>query len=174
MRSTTSNPEARNSRASEPAEKYEQFAKPLDDLRAHRRNGAKDASPECDAIASSKLEDFTSRLRGYLDVQGLDLGSDPDMTLLKKLRRALVLRSLLEQRAEPIFVKIKDGKAVAQIDRVVVRAFLNHPKYFFGVRSMEAIIQMSRWVDGWFVPASLPSVDQLKMHAEGEFLGAGR
>ena len=26
---------------------------------------------------------------------------------------------------------------------------------------MEAIIQMSRWIDGWFVPASLPDDGQL-------------
>ena len=82
-----------------------------------------------------------------------------------KLRRAILLRSLLKKNAEYIFSS--DGKS-ANIHADVIDAFLEAKEYEFGIRSMEAIIQMSRWIDKQFVPASLPSLEQLKIHVDAE------
>lgn len=115
----------------------------------------------------AKLDDFIGRLKGYLDVFGPngEKGQSPDRLI--KLRRAIILRSLLEKHAHEIFRfdKIKQVQ-IANISKDVVRAFLGANKYEYGVRSMEAIIQMSRWINGAFVVSSLPSSTQLKIHVD--------
>jgi len=115
-----------------------------------------------------KLDDFIGRLRGFLDVMGINEEPDKkEISRVVKLRRAIMLRSLLEINAGPIFQEGKEGKT-ARIHKDVIEAFLETKHYTFGVRSMEAIIQMFRWIDKEFVPASLPSHSQLEMHADIE------
>lgn len=122
----------------------------------------------------SKVVDSTSRLRGYLDVMGInDRKSAPMPSKVICLRRAVLLRSLLEIHAKPIFVSYSNGVRRARIDRQVVKAFLHQREYKHGVRSMEAIIQMSHWLDGEFVAASLPSMKQLEMHVGEKFMKGG-
>jgi hypothetical protein len=122
----------------------------------------------------SKVIDFTSRLRGYVDIMSINdrnLSTAPSKET--RLRRAVLLRSMLESHAKPIFVSYSNGIKRARIDAKVVMAFLAQPQYKHGVRSMEAIIQMSHWIDGEFVPASLPSKEQLEMHVGEEFMNSG-
>lgn len=116
-------------------------------------------------LRSSKLADFISRLRGYLDI--LDVNSDNGDVDLAKLRRAVKLRSLLEIHAKPILIAYSNGVERARITDSIIDGFLER-RFIHGVRSMEAVIQMSRWIDGRFVPASLPSEDQLALHVEGK------
>jgi hypothetical protein len=130
-----------------------------------------------DALRIAKVSDFASRLRGFLDVADINEpedaatgGPSPAVSPLVKLRRAVILRSLLEQHAAPIFVSYSNGVRRARIHPAVIDAFLEQPRYQHGVRSMEAIIQMSRWVDGEFVAASLPLQEQLKVHVGADFL----
>ncbi len=66
------------------------------------------------------------------------------------LRRAIILRSVLEREAS----EIVDSKKNARIDD--------------GNRSMEAIVKMARLEKGWLRVASLPSADQLGMHVDDE------
>jgi hypothetical protein len=81
------------------------------------------------------------------------------------LRRAMILRSLLEIHAKPIFTILEKGKEDrANVHSEVIRKFLYATKYEHGVRSMEAIIQASVWIDNQFLPASLPSDSQAKSH----------
>jgi len=116
-----------------------------------------------DERKAAKLDDFIGRLRGFLDVMGIDEEPKKEaISRVVKLRRAIMLRSLLEKHAEPIF---QEGKK-ARIHDDVIEAFLETKRYTFGVRSMEAIILMSRWIDKEFVPASLPSHSQLEIHAD--------
>lgn len=110
-----------------------------------------------------KLNDFIGRLRGFMDVKGVN-SNDGDISRIVKLRRAIVLRSLLKKHAKPIFSS--DRKA--RIHDHVIDALLDTKKYHFGVRSMEAIIQMSRWIDKEFEPSSLPSLEQLEIHVDTE------
>lgn len=121
-------------------------------------------------IKNVKLKDFVSRLKGYLNVLGIDEPRDgregKTDKLLRIVRRAMILRSLLQQHATPIFAKDRTEKRdTARIDPSVIDAFLDVRSYTHGVRSMQAIIQMSRWIGGKFVLSSLPSPDQLMIHA---------
>jgi hypothetical protein len=122
---------------------------------------------------AAKLTDFISRLKGHLNISDINppqrRGGRRESgreTTLRRIRRAMILRSLLEQHARHIMQSESDKKT-ARIDNQVVDAFMEVPRYRHGVRSMETVIRMSRWIDGQFLPASLPSADQLDMHAPG-------
>ncbi|WP_306030051.1 hypothetical protein [Stappia sp. MMSF_3263] len=118
-----------------------------------------------------KLTDFVSRLSGHIDVRGPDPddrgadGGDGDHVL----RRAILLRSMLEQRAPSIIDKAS-GKA--SIDDGVLNAFLEVPSFRHGARSMEKIIQMSTLGPraARYAVSDLPETDQLGMHVDaGDF-----
>lgn len=114
-----------------------------------------------------KLNDFLSRLRGHLDVQSLNEreGDDEPEKRLIKIKRALFLRSLLMTWAKPILKPAeKPNEMVASIQTEVIDLFLNKWNYKHGVRSMEAIIQTSRWINGEYVLASLPAKALLASH----------
>ena len=137
----------------------------FDDQRALKtqRTTRKPSKEELVLRRRAKLDDFISRLRGYLDVS--DINGSLDFPL--KLRRAVILRSMLEEHAKPILRPDEAGREdIANIEEPVITAFLDAKKYEHGVRSMEAIIQMSRWIGSQFVAASLPSKDQLKSHVD--------
>lgn len=106
-----------------------------------------------------KATDFLSRLRGHIDVFGINPLADANM-----LRRAMLLRSLLSRKQPQLF----DATKTLQIDDGLLSAFLAVPLYHHGVRSMEALIEMSQ-VQGVerFVPAQTPSKEQLSLHVDG-------
>jgi ATPase family associated with various cellular activities (AAA) len=78
------------------------------------------------------------------------------------LRRAILLRSVLEKEANEII----DSKKQARIDDGVINAFLRIDRYEHRMRSMEAIVKMARPDKNWLRVASLPSRDQLGMHVD--------
>jgi len=105
-----------------------------------------------------KGEDFISRLRGYINIIGIDKKQDQDY--LYMIRRAMVLRSILERKAKNIFLGSE-----ANIDPSVLNALIKVPKYKHGARSMEAIIEMSILSNmRHFERSALPSSEQLKLH----------
>jgi hypothetical protein len=114
-----------------------------------------------------KLTDFVSRLSGHIDVRGPDPrdrgddGSDDDHIL----RRAILLRSLLEQHAASI---IKTTTGEASVDDGVLNAFLTVPEFRHGARSMEKIIRMSTLGPqaSRYAVSDLPETDQLDMHVD--------
>lgn len=119
-----------------------------------------------DAFRNAKGPDFVSRLRGYLDIG--DINGGDAMSDLLLFRRAIVLRSLLEDKAATI---MDQHTRKARIDPKIVGAFIKAREYRHGVRSMEAILEMARLERGRFVIASLPPRHQLGMHVEpDEFL----
>jgi hypothetical protein len=114
-------------------------------------------------FVDAKGPDFTSRLRGYVNILGPNPTSKDDRFTL--IRRAMLLRSLFERKAKPLL----DSKKRAQIDDGVLRAFLKVPKFKHGARSMEAIIDMSMLAGRRsFEQASLPPAEQLELHVEAE------
>lgn len=128
--------------------------------------------PEKDPkFKDAKGPDFISRLRGYLNIG--DINPEEKATEISDIlmfRRAIVLRSILEEKAGTIFDL--DTKEI-RIDDKVTKAFLKIMKYKHGVRSMEAIIEMANFEkeEGGFLVASLPPPDQLHMHVDSkEFL----
>jgi hypothetical protein len=111
----------------------------------------------------AKGPDFVSRLRGYVNVMGPNPVNDDDPFFL--VRRAMLLRSLLKRHAGDLI----DGSGRLNIDESVLRAFLRIPRYKHGVRSMEAILQMSQ-LHGrkLFEQAALPPTEQLDQHLDGK------
>jgi hypothetical protein len=115
--------------------------------------------------ACTKLKDFTSRLQGHLEISGINpKGKDRSITPELKLRRAILLRVLLEKHCPSIF---KEG--TAWIDTNLLHTFINIKKYNFEARSMEAIITMSH-LDGksYFSQSCLPANNQLGLHVDEE------
>ncbi len=110
---------------------------------------------------NAKGTDFKSRLRGYVNIKGCNNDSPKDTKYI--LRRAMVLRSLLKEKASNIF----DANDHARIDPGVLRAFLMVPFFSHGIRSMEAIIDMSQ-LSGKdsFEQSSLPPQEQIALHTD--------
>ena len=104
-----------------------------------------------------------SRLRGYVNIKGPNPVSEGDRLFV--VRRAIFLRFLLQKNAKNIF----DIKKRCRIDPGVLRAMLKVPRFKHGVRSMQAILEMSL-LSGRrrFEQAALPSPEQLRLHVDEE------
>lgn len=127
-----------------------------------------------------KIPDFLSCLRGYLNVMGpnpMASVTDPNYSSAQAhdpyyvIRRAAWLRHLLRRKAPNLFQEVND-RSIISIDPGVVYAFLKVKNYRHGLRSMEAVISMSRLAGrSYFGRQSLPSKAQLGLHVNGdEFL----
>jgi hypothetical protein len=118
---------------------------------------------------AAKVRDFVSRLKGYLNILGPNpnqgnIQSDPNYII----RRAILLRSFLEEKAIQLF-RPRDRKGEVDIDPGVLRAFLKIQKYEHGARSMESIVTMSVLADkNRFERSSLPAEEQLNLHVNGQ------
>jgi hypothetical protein len=110
-----------------------------------------------------KGPDFVSRLRGYVNILGPNPTDNQDAEYV--VRRAMLLRSLLERKAP----QLQDSHGNMRLDAGVLRALLRVPVYKHGARSLEAILDMSllagqsRWD-----PAALPPAEQLALHVDAE------
>jgi hypothetical protein len=117
------------------------------------------------AFVEAKGPDFVSRLRGHVNVRGPDKINDTDEFFV--IRRAILLDNLLErQREGNLMPRVK-------IDPGIAEAFLRVSRYRHGVRSIEALIEMSDFSEppNQFAKSSLPPMDQLEMHTDAfEFL----
>lgn len=112
------------------------------------------------AFANAKGPDFVSRLRGHVDILGPDPMDLDDRTY--PIRRAFLLRSLIERDARSLI----SGTRI-RIDDGVLNAFLAVRAYRHGVRSMEAILAMSRLTGHTqFDRSALPPSDQLELHVD--------
>lgn len=119
-----------------------------------------------------KSEDFLSRLRGFVDIYSInELSPDSEPGPAVMLRRALTLNSLLRKYE---VAELPDQGF--DVEEGLLKAFLEVPKYEHGVRSMEAIIQMSHPGSGEkFTGTLLPSHEQLRLHVNpAAFLGKVR
>jgi hypothetical protein len=107
---------------------------------------------------SNKCPDFLSRLRGYVNILGLNRVNEKDETYI--IRRAIQLRSLIEENAPKV---IKGNNA--RVSCGILNALINVPEYMHGVRSMQAIVEMSilHEKNSWET-AYLPPKDQLELH----------
>ncbi|HEY3361035.1 MAG TPA: hypothetical protein VGK06_04190 [Methanosarcina sp.] len=123
-------------------------------------------------LIPEKCPDFVSRLRGYVNILGPNEIDDDDEVYI--IRRAIQLRSLIEEKIPHIIRtsnnNLNGNRKVAEvdIDEDILRALIKIPRYIHGVRSMEAIIDMSmfRGESSW-QKSSLPSKDQLQLHVNG-------
>jgi hypothetical protein len=117
----------------------------------------------------AKGPDFASRLKGHVDIVGPDpRGGNPDADPYCRLRRAILLRSIL-LRDRPGLFERKDKVVQLNIDPGVLRAFLEVRKYKHGARSLETIVSMSTLHGkSRYERSALPAADQLEAHVSSE------
>jgi RyR domain/ATPase family associated with various cellular activities (AAA) len=110
-----------------------------------------------------KGPDFVSRLRGYVDILGINQRSDQDQ--LYVIRRAMALRAFLEAGVR----QLMDPTGRIRIDAGVLRALIKIPEYRHGMRSLESILDMSM-LSGReiFEQSALPPAPQLDLHVDAE------
>ena len=107
-----------------------------------------------------RAQEFLSRLHGFVNVLGIDRVHDSDG--LYPVRRAVVLRALLEER-EP---NLQFGEDIS-IDESVLDGLLMIPTYRHGLRSLKSIIAMSKVTNSrHFERAALPPKAQLGLHLD--------
>jgi hypothetical protein len=130
---------------------------------------------------AAKGPDFVSRLRGYINVLGPNRSRVAGRSVAAPdpfhvIRRAILLRSLLERGAPQLFTRLPDGRTQLGIDRGVLQAFLEIGQYKHGARSMEALVGMSMLAGrSRFERSALPARDQLDLHVDGaEFVALVR
>lgn len=126
---------------------------------------------------AAKVPDFKSRLRGCIDIVGINrvvrhrvgTGIAADSDLQYVIRRAIILRSIIE-RTRPDIIS-KDG--TANIDYGLLKALLSVWEFKHGVRSLESIIELCHLGDaGGLHRSSLPPQGVLALHVDtDEFLG---
>lgn len=116
-----------------------------------------------DAFIRAKGPDFISRLRGFVNVRGVNPCDTNDTAHI--VRRALTLRAILQQNYPNLF-----RGSDLQIDDGVLNALLFTPTYRHGARSLSAIVEMSSVAGSatTFERSRLPSESQLRLHVDSE------
>ncbi len=117
-------------------------------------------------LRALKLPDFVSRLRGTLDIPGVDPDTN-DVSGVHHLRRANILRGAIENLWPHVVV---DG--TVNVEASVLKAFLDVSHYKHGARSLEAIVSMSNLRGSLQYTASLlPPPHLLALHVDAmEFM----
>jgi hypothetical protein len=126
---------------------------------------------------SAKVPDFISRLRGCINMVGIDRATDRPWSSIELaatdpqyiVRRAVILRSMIE-RIRPHVIGM-DGNA--NIDDGLLKALLSVWSFKHGVRSLESIVELCHLGDaGVLHRSSLPPADVLALHVDARtFLG---
>lgn len=113
-----------------------------------------------------KGPDFVSRLKGHVNVVGINPSTTDDDLYL--IRRALALRFMLSQKQD-----LKDCM-LARIDSNMCNAFLHVPYYIHGMRSMRQLVDLcvARDKDGTVAMSEVPPIHQLNMQVDGQAFAA--
>jgi len=112
----------------------------------------------------AKGPDFVSRLKGYVNILGVNRNGPTDQ--LYRIRRAVILRNMLEVLAKKRFPDLLKGNEL-QIHAGVLTSLLMTPEYKHGVRSLEAILNMSSLSGRRVIEqAALPPEAQLELHVD--------
>jgi len=130
------------------------------------------AGNKTDDFRLAKGPDFASRLKGHVDIVGPDpRGGDPEADPYYRIRRAILLRSML-LRDRPGLLERNGKIARLTIDSGVLRAFLEVGSYRHGARSVETIVATSTLHGkSRYERSTLPAADQLDAHVDAaEFM----
>jgi hypothetical protein len=102
------------------------------------------------AFRERKVPDFISRLRGFIDIGGLNMdGSE------RSVRRALALKHMLGERSSTASIDDPD----------LLKSLLDTTHFTHGMRSLEAILDMSRLTGATnFTKDLLPDESLLRLH----------
>jgi hypothetical protein len=127
---------------------------------------------KCDKLSESefrllKVPDFISRLKGYVDILGINPGDLSDDLYI--IRRAIMIR----KNAERNYPHLIDSKGILYINRNILAALLMIPKYKHDSRSLNALFEMSTLTENsTFDICSLPPQDQIEIHTDSNFFRA--
>ncbi len=123
------------------------------------------SDPQWVDFSEAKGPDFVSRLRGHINVVGINPSSPDDELFL--IRRALALRFLLSQAQG-----LSDSQE-AKIDPNLLNAFLHVPFYIHGARSMRMLVDLCENKDKRTLSMSaVPPIHQLNMQVDGKAFAA--
>ncbi len=151
---------------------YAEFAEPFTN-----KSTEDEAAKSRLAFKAAKGPDFLSRLRGTLDIPGLDLNPPFDPygpveafpckgAIL--LRRAGILAFQLGEKAP----HLRDCNLTLQVSDSVLRSLLHLPRFEHGNRSFEAMLDMSRLSgSNRYTSALLPAASHAGLHADPNHLG---
>lgn len=121
-----------------------------------------DQSGQAEAFRKVKGPDFVSRLKGILNIKGLNPVSITDRSHI--IRRATLLREQIIRRIPGIYNS--DGGLI-NISKGLLSALLRVSEYRHGARSLEFILSMCRLSDvNRFTPSCLPMDEQLDLHLD--------
>lgn len=113
----------------------------------------------------AKGPDFVSRLKGYVNILGVNRNGPTDH--LYRIRRAVILRNILVGMAKKRFPELLTAKKELRIHASVLTSLLMAPEYKHGVRSLEAILNMSALSGRRVIEqAALPPETQLELHVD--------
>ncbi len=116
----------------------------------------------------AKGPDFLSRLRGYVNIMGVNPANDKDFICL--IRRATILRGNILSRAKTLGKQshwLVNEKNEIIIEDAVLHTLLKIPEYKNGARSLSAIIESCQLsLSKGLTKASLPPVHILSMHVD--------
>ena len=117
---------------------------------------------EAESFRAVKGPDFVSRLKGVLNIKGLNPSSERDRSHI--IRRAMLLREQIIRRVPGIYNE--EGKLI-NISKGLLSALLRVSEYRHGARSLEFILAMCRLSDvNRFTPSCLPMDEQLDIHLD--------
>jgi hypothetical protein len=101
------------------------------------------------AFRERKVPDFISRLRGFIDIGGLNMDGGE-----RSVRRALALKHMLGERS-----------STARIETGLLKSLLDTTHFTHGMRSLEALLDMSRLTGATdFTKDLLPDESLLRLH----------
>lgn len=153
---------------------FQQFCENVGISSNTQKNQKESQTSAFEKFSSEKCPDFVSRLRGYVNILGPNKIDKNDDAYI--IRRAIILRSLIEGKVPNIITPKKNSDNMesdnrvsgnANIDSNLLRFLMTISEYKHGARSMEAIIDMSmlRNYKSWG-KASLPPKDQMELHID--------
>ncbi|MEM7108611.1 MAG: AAA family ATPase [Bacteroidota bacterium] len=109
-------------------------------------------------FCQAKGPDFLSRLKGVLNIRGIDRQNTKEDQGMHIIKRAILLKSCLENVV---------GEQEDLINPKLAYAMLKVPTFKHGIRSMESIIKMSHISKGTpFCSSNLPPQAQLDIHVD--------
>lgn len=111
-------------------------------------------------FSKAKGPDFVSRLRGHLNVVGINPADSDDE--LYMIRRAILIRSLISE------IQGLKSDSEAQIDTGMLRALLHVPEYRHGGRAVRMLLDLCQSDDHRVSVSAVPPIHQLNMLVDGK------
>jgi hypothetical protein len=111
-------------------------------------------------FSEAKGPDFVSRLRGHLNIVGINPADADDELYL--IRRAIMIRNVVAQMQD-----LKEGQR-ARVDENLLRAVLHVPMYWHGSRALRMLLEQCSPRGGRLAAYEVPPIQQLNMLVDGK------